>query len=61
MRKDAPLAFRISAELKNRLQEIAKREVRSLSQVCEMLLRLGVEDYEKKGPKYLHRSVSREQ
>ena len=58
MRKDAPLAFRIPAELKERLQEIAKHEARSVSQVCEMLLRLGVDDYEKKGPKYLQRLLT---
>lgn len=58
MRKDAPLAFRIPAELKKRLQEIAKREARSLSQVCEMLLTLGAEDYERRGPKHLQRSLS---
>ena len=58
MRKDAPLAFRIPAELKKRLQEIANREARSISQICEMLLSLGVEDYENKGPKYLQRLLS---
>jgi len=58
MRKDAPLAFRIPAELKKRLQEIATREARSISQVCEMLLTLGVEEYEDKGPKYLQRLLS---
>ncbi len=60
MRKDAPLAFRIPAELKKRLQEIARREARSISQVCEMILTLGVEDYEKRGPQYLQRLLSRE-
>lgn len=58
MRKDAPLAFRIPAELKKRLHEIANREARSISQICEMLLSLGVEDYENKGPKYLQRLLS---
>jgi hypothetical protein len=59
MRKDAPLAFRISNDLKKRLQEVAKSEARSLSQICEMLLRLGVEGYEKEGPRYLQRFLSR--
>jgi hypothetical protein len=58
MRKDSPLAFRIPAELKKRLQEIANREARSISQVCEMLLRLGVEDYENKGSRYIQRLLS---
>ncbi len=60
MRKEAPLAFRIPANLKKGLQEIAKREARSISQVCEIFLRLGVEAYEKEGPKYLQRFLSRQ-
>jgi predicted DNA-binding protein len=60
MKKNAPLAFRIPAELKERLQVVAKREERSLSQVCEMMLRLGVEGCEKEGPKYLQRYLSRQ-
>ena len=60
MRKEAPLAFRIPANLKEGLQEIAKREARSISQVCEIFLRLGVEAYEKEGPKYLQRFLSRQ-
>ncbi len=60
MRKDAPLAFRLPADLKKRLQEVGRREARSLSQICEMLLRLGVEAYEKEGPKYLQRFLSRQ-
>ena len=31
------------------------QEDRSLSQVCEMLLKIGVEEYDKKGHKYLQR------
>ncbi len=60
MRKDAPLAFRIPADLKKKLQEVAKREARSVSQICEMLLKVGVEGYEKEGPKYLQRFLSRQ-
>ena len=60
MRKDATLAFRIPTDLKRRLQKVAKREERSLSQVCEMLLRLGAEGYEKEGPKYIQRHLSRQ-
>jgi predicted DNA-binding protein len=60
MRKDAPLAFRIPAELKKKLHEIANREARSISQTCEMFLRLGVEEYQKEGPKYLQRFLSRQ-
>jgi len=60
MRKDAPLAFRIPTDLKKRLQEVARGEARSLSQICEILLRLGVEGYEKEGSKYLQRFLSRQ-
>jgi len=60
MRKDAPLAFRIPADLKKKLQEVAKREARSVSQICEMLLKVGVEGYEKEGRKYLQRFLSRQ-
>jgi len=55
MRKDSPLAFRIPADLKERLSKIARQEARSLSQICEMLLRIGVHEYEKDGHKYLRR------
>ena len=61
MKKDAPLAFRIPVELKKRLHEIAKREARSISQVCELLLGLGVEEYESKGPKYLQRLLAQKE
>ena len=55
MRKDAPLAFRIPADLKKKLLKLARQEARSLSQICEMLLKIGVEEYDKDGHKYLHR------
>ncbi len=55
MKKNAPLAFRISSELKKSLQQIADREARSISQICEILLTIGTETYGKEGSKYLHR------
>jgi hypothetical protein len=55
MTKDAPLAFRIEAELKKKLLKLAKQETRSLSQICEMLLKIGVNEYEKEGHKYLQK------
>ena len=60
MTKDAPIAFRIPNELKKRLQEVAKGEARSLSQISEMLLQLGVEGYERDGSKYLQRLLIRQ-
>jgi hypothetical protein len=53
MKKNAPLAFRIPDGLKKSLEQIAYREVRSISQICEFLLASGVEAYAKEGSKYL--------
>jgi hypothetical protein len=55
MKKNAPLAFRISSELKKNLEQIANREARSISQICEILLTIGTEIYGKEGSNYLHR------
>jgi hypothetical protein len=57
MRKDAPLAFRIPADLKRKLLKLAKQESRSLSQICEMLLNIGVDEYDKEGHTYLQKIV----
>ena len=58
MKKDAPLAFRIPADLKWKLQRLSKQEARSLSQVCELLLRIGVEEYDREGHRYLQKVLS---
>lgn len=52
------LGIRISPELKKILEEIGKTEERSVSQICELLLRRGVETYKKAGSKYLQNSPS---
>ena len=57
--KDAPLAFRVPAELKRNLQQIADREARSISQICEILLRIGTEQYAKDGSRLLQRFLDR--
>ncbi len=53
MKKNAPLAFRIPEDLKKALEHIAHREARSVSQICEILLAIGTEAYNKDGAKYL--------
>lgn len=58
MKKDAPLAFRIPSDLKSRLQRIADREARSMSQICELLITIGADAYEREGSKYLHRHIA---
>jgi hypothetical protein len=57
--KNAPLAFRVPAELKRELQQIADREARSISQICEILLRIGTEQYAREGSKFLRRFLDR--
>jgi hypothetical protein len=61
MKKNAPLAFRISSALKKQLQQIADREARSISQICEILLTMGVDAYEKEGSRYLNRFLDRKE
>lgn len=57
--KDERIGFRISSEIKVALLHIAKKEGRSLAQVCELLLRGGIHEYERDGSRYLHRFVER--
>ena len=53
MKKSAPLAFRIPDDLKKGLEQIAHREARNVSQICQILLTIGMEAYNKEGSKYL--------
>jgi hypothetical protein len=50
------LGIRIDLELKKALEQIGDAEERSVSQICELLLRNGVEAYKKEGVKYIHSS-----
>jgi hypothetical protein len=59
MRKDTRLTFRISADLKKSLEEVADREGRSVAQVCEALLKDGLESYRKHGSQFLQRIIAR--
>jgi hypothetical protein len=52
------LAFRLIPDLKKEIEEIARREQRSISQICELLLRRGVDAYKKEGPEYLQRLLN---
>jgi hypothetical protein len=60
MTKDARLTFRVEGALKENLEKIARREGRSVAQVCEAFLRAGSEAYDKNGGKYLQRFLSRQ-
>jgi predicted transcriptional regulator len=59
MRKDTRLTFRVNSDLKKTLETIAAREGRSVSQVCELLLRKGVDAYKREGARYLQHLLSR--
>jgi predicted DNA-binding protein len=61
MKKDTQITFRVPAELKARLQDIAGIEGRSTAQICEAFLRAGSENYKKEGAKFLHRFIGRGQ
>ncbi len=51
------LGVRIDPELRKILEEVANVEERSVSQICELMLRKGVEGYKKEGTKYLQRPL----
>jgi hypothetical protein len=57
--KDERIGFRVSSEIKVALVQIAKKEGRSLAQVCELLLKGGIREYEREGSRYLQRFVER--
>ena len=57
--KKAFIGFRLSQDLKKQLEDIAVREQRSISQICEVMLRGGVDAYEREGVRYLQRILSR--
>lgn len=53
------VGIRINPELKQNLEDIAAHEERSVAQICELMLRTGVDAYRKEGSKYLRRPTSR--
>ena len=57
--KDERIGFRVSGEVKTALLQIAKKEGRSVAQICELFLRGGINEYEKEGDSYLHRLLVR--
>ena len=60
MKKDEKIGFRIPAELKRELSQIAKTEGRSLAQVCEVFLRAGASSYKKRGSAYMKSFLHRD-
>jgi len=59
-KKDQRIGFRLPADLKRTLLQIANKEGRSLAQVCEIFLRSGINSYKRGGTKYLQRVLSQQ-
>jgi hypothetical protein len=57
--KEERIGFRVSGELKATLLQIARKEGRSVAQICELFLRGGISEYEKDGATFVHRLLSR--
>lgn len=57
--KDERIGFRVSSEIKTALLHIARKESRSLAQICELLLKGGIKEYEREGSSYLQRLLIR--
>jgi hypothetical protein len=60
MTKDETIGIRVRAELKRALIQIAKKEGRSLAQLCEILLRGAAASYKEEGHAFLQRLLSRQ-
>jgi hypothetical protein len=59
MKKDSALSVRVPKKLKAELDQVALKEGRSISQICEVLLSGGIEAYKKHGSKYIQGLLSR--
>lgn len=53
------LGIRIDPDLKKCLEEMGQAEERSVSQICEFLLRKGVGAYKNEGAEYFRKSATR--
>jgi predicted transcriptional regulator len=60
MNKDTRFTLRISSDLKKNLETIAAREGRSVAQICDAFLKAGSAIYDRTGPKFLQRFLSRQ-
>ena len=57
--KDERIGFRVNSEVKTALVQIARKEGRSVAQICELFLRGGISEYDKDGTAYVHRLLAR--
>jgi hypothetical protein len=57
MNKNERIGFRIPADIKKALMQIAKAEGRSLAQVCEVFLRAGISSYKKESSTFFKKFI----
>jgi predicted transcriptional regulator len=57
MKKDTRLTFRVSSELKAKVEGIAQREGESVARICEAFIEAGSEFYKKRGSTFLVRYI----
>ena len=58
MKRDTQFTFRIQSGLKEHLEAVAADEGRSVAQICEAFLRAGLENYKKRGSRFLQRFLA---
>jgi len=59
--KDTRLTFRVSSDLKKKLESVAASEGRSVAQICEAFLRNGLANYQKEGTRFVRRFLARQE
>jgi hypothetical protein len=57
-KKSELVVVRIQSELKTSLRDVARKEGRSLSQICELFLLLGVRGYKERGSKQIEDALA---
>ncbi len=56
--KSGFIGVRVTAEMKEMIEQISRSERRTMSQVCEFLISLGLERYSKTGFDFLEKGKS---
>lgn len=51
LNKEEVMSVRVRAEMKAEIKKVANEETRSVSQICELLLAVGLHAYKKSGSK----------
>ena len=57
--KDERIGIRVPKGMKAALLRIARKEGRSMAQICDLLLKGGISEYDKEGSHYIQRILTR--